>query len=278
MKAMFAAIAATVLTVPVMAQDSLDLEMWRIDCGNIELSDTAPFSDAHLYDGETRSMVVSCYLIRNDDKYFLWDAGLSSQLVGTSHTAGVFTVSVKRTILDQLGDLGVSPEDVTYVGVSHYHFDHTSQLPDFPKSTLVIGEGDWKVVEAASGPNPLADPRPFAPWLGEEPAQVTAVQRDHDVFGDGSVVMKAMPGHTPGHTALLVRLPEAGDFLLTGDLYHFEEQVENRGVPAFNTDRADTLASFERFNAIAKSLDATVIIQHDPRHIDRLPAFPESAK
>ncbi|HSM54381.1 MAG TPA: MBL fold metallo-hydrolase, partial [Erythrobacter sp.] len=131
---------------------------------------------------------------------------------------------------------------------------------------------------ATAEPNQLVDPRPFAPWLGAEPAAVTAIAHDHDVFGDGTLLIKAMPGHTPGHTSLLVRLPEKGDVLLTGDLYHFEEQVTNRGVPEFNTSRADTLASFERFNAMAKALDATVIIQHDPRHLDRLPAFPESAK
>jgi len=83
---------------------------------------------------------------------------------------------------------------------------------------------------------------------------------------------------TPGHTSLLVRLPEKGNVFLTGDLYHFEEQVTNRGVPQFNTNRADTLASMARFDAIGKSLGATVIIQHDPRHMDRLPAFPRSAK
>jgi glyoxylase-like metal-dependent hydrolase (beta-lactamase superfamily II) len=86
------------------------------------------------------------------------------------------------------------------------------------------------------------------------------------------------PGHTPGHSSLLVRLPESGNFLLTGDLYHFREQIENRGVPAFNTDRADTLASMERFDQIDASLDAIIVIQHDPGDIERLPVFPASAR
>lgn len=278
MKFAITAFVAALLAVPAAAQEPGDIEMWRIDCGKIELSDTAPFSDAHLYDGEERTLVVSCYLIRNGGRYLLWDAGLTSDLVGTSLTQGVFTVSMERSIVDQLAELELGPDQVTFVGVSHYHFDHTSQLPDFPASTLLIGAGDWDAVKATSGPTPLIDPRPFGPWLGEDASPVTPVPHDHDVFGDGSVIMKAMPGHTPGHTSLLVRLPNSGDFLLTGDLYHFEEQVENRGVPEFNTDRADTLASFERFNAIARALDATVLIQHDPRHLDRLPAFPQSAK
>lgn len=269
---------ATSLAAPVSAQEAPDLEMWQLDCGTIELSDAGDFSDAHLYDGEERTLVVNCYLIRNADQYMLWDAGLSKDLIGISYTEGAFTVSMKRSLVDQLAELTLSPEDINLAAVSHYHFDHTSQLADFPDATLLIGAADWDVVKAAQEPNQLVDPRPFTPWLGEDAAPVTAIAQDHDVFGDGSVLIKATPGHTPGHASLLVRLPEKGDVLLTGDLYHFEEQVTNRGVPQFNTNRADTLASMARFDAIAKSLDATVIIQHDSRHLDRLPTFPESAK
>ena len=90
--------------------------------------------------------------------------------------------------------------------------------------------------------------------------------------------MLNMPGHTPGHHSLLVRLPQRGAVLLTGDLYHFTEQLANRGVPSFNSHRADTLASFDRFQAIARSLGAMIVIQHEPIDIARLPAFPDSAR
>ncbi|MEE1876893.1 N-acyl homoserine lactonase family protein [Altererythrobacter litoralis] len=278
MRAMIPAIAAVLFAAPLAAKDSPDLEMWRLDCGKIEMPDASSFSDAHLYDGESREFVVGCYLVRNGGRYLLWDAGLSSDLAGKTVVLEGGTLSMERSIVDQLGDLGLRPDQINFVGVSHYHFDHAAQLTEFPGSTLVIGAGDWAAVTSTSEPNALMDPRHFAPWLGEDAGNVTVVPHDHDVFGDGSVLFKAMPGHTPGHASLLVRLPDMGDVLLTGDLYHFEEQIANRGVPSFNTSRADTLASFERFNAMAKSLDATVIIQHDPRHLDRLPAFPESEK
>ena len=281
MKSFFAAFTALALSASAIAQDdnaSPDLEMWRLDCGTLEISDMAAFSDAHLYDGEPRTLTVSCYLIRHGERYLLWDAGLDKGLVkGTVSQSGA-TLSMGQSIETQLETLGLTAKDVTFAGVSHFHFDHVSQLPDFGASTLLIGAKDWEMVKAATGPTPLLDPRPFAPWLGDEASQAVAIAKDHDVFGDGSVVMKATPGHTPGHTALLVRMPQMGNVLLTGDLYHFEEQVTNRGVPEFNTDRADTLASFERFDAMAKALDATVIIQHDPRHLDRLPSFPQSVR
>jgi hypothetical protein len=76
---------------------------------------------------------------------------------------------------------------------------------------------------------------------------------------------------------LLVKLA-SGNVLLTGDLYHFHEQVLIKGVPPFNTDRADTLASMDRFDRIAKNLKAKVIIQHEPADVAKLPRFPAAAQ
>ena len=256
-------------------EDAPDLEMWRLDCGTIELSDAGPFSDTHLYDGESRTMTDSCYLIRNGEQYLLWDAGLPSALKGASVSQWVFTLSLTRTIAEQLADLELTPADIDMVGISHYHDDHIGQAAEFPDATLVINARDYEAV-ASRAVGPAKDQ--LAPWMGNTPDNVTQFGNDHDVFGDGSVTVLAMPGHTPGHSALLVRLPETGPIMLTGDLYHFEEQVTNKGVPTFNTDRADTLASFHRFDQMAEKLGATVIIQHDPRHLDRLPTFPESAE
>jgi len=278
MKHLIAALGACLLAVPAAAQQAPDIELWRLDCGTIELSDAAPFSDAHLYDGEQRTLTDSCYLIRNGEQYLLWDAGLPAMLKGTSNTQGVFTVSVTETIEDQLAKLGLEASDITFAGISHYHFDHIGQLPTFGSATLLINKNDWDFVTSQPETSEIVNTAFFSAWQGENAGKVDAFPGDKDVFGDGSVVIKGMPGHTPGHSSLLVRLPDTGNVMLTGDLYHFEEQITNRGVPQFNTNRADTLASFERFNATVKALEATVVIQHDPRHISRLPAFPESAK
>ena len=268
-------IAAALAATPAAAQAAPDLEMWRLGCGSLQLSDSESFSDTHLYDGQPRELTDSCYLVRNGDRYLLWDTGLPGDFVGKTETSGVYTITVERSIEDQLDELGLTPADIDFVGVSHYHFDHIGQLAGFAGATLLIGKGDLDAIESADGTGGI-DPRPFAPWLADGTSE--AVTGDKDVFGDGTVTMIAAPGHTPGHHALLVRLPRAGNVMLTGDLYHFEEQIVNRGVPQFNTDRADTLASMARFDQMADNLDATIVIQHDPRHLVRLPAFPESAK
>ena len=260
---------------PVAGQPSeADIEMWRLDCGTLELSDSASFSDGHLYDGQPRTLTDSCYLIRNGDRYLLWDTGLPAALANGPVTSGVYTVSLGSSIAEQLAELDLAPADITFVGLSHYHFDHVGQAPVFAGSTLLINERE--IAAVAEGANADAT-EALASWL-ENRQRVTSFARDHDVFGDGSVTILATPGHTPGHSALLVRLPERGDFLLSGDLYHFREQIENRGVPQFNTDRADTLASMERFLQIDEALDAIIVIQHDPGDIERLPTFPASAR
>jgi glyoxylase-like metal-dependent hydrolase (beta-lactamase superfamily II) len=101
---------------------------------------------------------------------------------------------------------------------------------------------------------------------------------DKDVFGDGSVIVLRTPGHTPGHQSLLVKLPQSGAFILSGDAAHFHENYDSDGVPAFNYDRAQTVASLERLKKLVATQKAKLIIQHDARDIGMLPAFPDGAK
>jgi glyoxylase-like metal-dependent hydrolase (beta-lactamase superfamily II) len=168
----------------------------------------------------------------------------------------------------------VTPAQVKYVGISHYHGDHTGQASQFLQATLLIGKGDWEVV---TDPKQTQLAPAFKPWISGE-GKVEPVTGDKDIFGDGSVIMLDTPGHTPGHHSLLVKLKEMGNVLLTGDLAHFHENYESNGVPTFNTNRAETIASLERFKKIAANLKATVIIQHDERDVSKLPAFPAAAK
>lgn len=254
------------------AQSPAKLSLTRLDCGSIQVSDFDVFSDTYLYPGKRKALTASCYLIRHGDQYMLWDTGVAGSLAGKpAETEWVFTISLKKRIVDQLVTLKLKPADITHVGISHYHDDHTGQAADFPGAMLLVGTGDWEAIKA----RPETAKR-FTPWISGG-AKVEPVARDKDVFGDKSVVVLDMPGHTPGHKALLVRL-KSGPVLLTGDLYHATEQVANKGVPSFNTNRADTLASFDRFQAIARSLKAKVIIQHEAADIAKLPAFPKVAE
>jgi glyoxylase-like metal-dependent hydrolase (beta-lactamase superfamily II) len=121
------------------------------------------------------------------------------------------------------------------------------------------------------------NPQLVSNWISGG-GNVEPVPLDKDVFGDGSVLMLYAPGHTPGHHVLLVRLPQTGPVVLTGDLAHFQENYENGGVPLFNVDRAQSVASIDRVKKLAANLKATIIIQHDARDVGKLPVFPVAAK
>lgn len=253
-----------------------DVSLTRLDCGNESApANVASFSDTYAYTDFKVQLTYSCYLIRHGDEYMVWDAGLA---VGSAPEAP------KTSLVQLLGQLNVAPEQVKYVGISHYHYDHIGQAASFPGSTLLIGKGDWDVLAggqstAALDAEELASSRArFAPWISGG-GKVEALTGDKkDVFGDGTVVMLNMTGHTPGHHSLLVRLKETGNVLLSGDVTHFRENYANDGVPRWNSNRADSLASLDRFKQLAKNLHATVIIQHDPRDVGKLPAFPAAAK
>jgi glyoxylase-like metal-dependent hydrolase (beta-lactamase superfamily II) len=179
-------------------------------------------------------------------------------------------------LVDNLAKIDVKPDQIKYVGISHYHADHTGQLASFPHATLLIGAREW---DAITSPKPPAgaNVKPFESWIKGE-SKVEPQPLDKDVFEDGTVIMLRTPGHTPGHSSLLVKLPEMGPVILTGDAAHFRENFDSDGVPSFNYDRAQTVASIERLKKIAENLKATVIIQHDARDVEKLPVFPAFAK
>lgn len=254
-----------------LAADVPQIELYRLDCGSIRVKNLDEFSDTYLYVGQMKTLTASCYLVRDGKQILLWDTGLDGALAGTSKDDGGYVNSLQQKIIPQLAQIGVKPEDVTFVGLSHYHFDHIGQAADFPAATLLVGKKDFAVAK---------DWKParqrLAPWISGSSKKLE-IEGDKDVFGDGKVTILSMPGHTEGHQALLVRLA-SGPVLLSGDNYHFAAQVKNRGVPSFNTSRAETLASMDRFDKIAKRLKAKVIIQHEPADIAKLPAFPGAAK
>jgi N-acyl homoserine lactone hydrolase len=260
---------AVMAALPAFSQAPAEVSLTRLECASSAgPADIGRFSDTLAYEGKKLQLTASCYLIRHADHYMIWDTGYPA--------ASASGPTVKVTLIDQLAQLQIKPEQIDYVGISHYHGDHTGQAASFPQATLLIGQGDWDVLKGPT-PSGTTNAAPLKHWLDGE-GKAEPVAKDKDVFGDGTVIMLDMPGHTPGHHSLLVKLKAKGNVLLTGDQAHFRENYESNGVPTFNFNRADTLASFDRFKQIAKNLRATVIIQHDPRDIDQLPAFPGDAR
>jgi N-acyl homoserine lactone hydrolase len=254
------------------AQSAPELSLTRFDCGKTTtVADVSRFSDVAAFKGLSIQLTFSCYLIKHGSDYLVWDTG-NPPATGSAPAP----TAPSSSLVEQLAQLHLKPEQITFVGISHYHGDHVGQLASFPQATLLIGKGDWDAVNGPA-PNPGVDPKNFAHWISGG-GKVEPLLGDKDVFGDGSVIMLSTPGHTPGHHSLLVKLGDKGNVLITGDLAHFRENYDSNGVPTFNTSRAETLASLDRFKQLATNLNATVIIQHDARDIGKLPVFPASAK
>jgi len=271
------ALPTAALAQPAPSPTPAAVKLWRLDCGSVQVNDLNAFSDTRAYTGRTKTLASSCYLIRHGLRYMIWDTGLPAALAGAPLDAkGPMSVTLRATLVEQLARIGVKPEQIELVGVSHLHLDHIGQASSFPKATLLIGAGDWSVLTTKPLPAGV-NAAPVAPWV-EGGGKVDPVKGDRDVFGDGSVTMIDLPGHTPGHHGLLVKLAKRGPILLTGDQFHFAENYASDGVPSFNHDRSDTLGSHDRFRKLAANLKATVIIQHEPADVAKLPAFPASAE
>jgi N-acyl homoserine lactone hydrolase len=267
-----AVLASLLVGASASGQNAAEVSLTRLDCGKTTtLNDVSRFSDVSAFKGLNIQLTFSCYLIKHGNDYLVWDTGNAPAAGGTAAPT-----APKTSLVEQLALLHLTPQQITFIGISHYHGDHVGQVASFPQATLLIGKGDWEALNQPV-PNPGVNPANFAHWMSGG-GKVEPLLGDKDVFGDGSVIMLNTPGHTPGHHSLLVKLKEKGNVLITGDLAHFRENYDSNGVPTFNTSRAETLASLDRFKQLATNLNAMVIIQHDARDIEKLPAFPASAK
>ena len=245
-----------------------------LDCGWLGFTDITLFGLSN-EESAVREMFVPCYLIEHQGKHMVWDFGLPPNIVG----AGVIeyvpgaTMRYDVSIIDQLKILELEPSDIDFVAPSHLHFDHAGALSLFKGSTLLIQKAERDSVVGGNTENVAVDPSLFA---GMEDTPTVQLEGDHDVFGDGKVVIYSTPGHTAGHQVLFIDLEDTGRIVLSGDLYHFRFSRENQRTPEFNFSRDQTLESMERVEALLAETGATLWIEHDHALADTLkksPAF-----
>jgi len=251
-----------------------EIKLYVFDCGELRFNDVTDFG---LSNDETavREMFVPCYLIDHPDGSVLWDAGLPLDVAGKGRVEvqeGAF-MSYNRSLLEQLADIGHHPSDVDYVALSHMHFDHAGAGNAFAASKLLIQRPEHTAAFENADQYPVFDPALYAELANSE---TLLLDGDHDIFGDGRVVILSAPGHTPGHQVLYINLANTGPLVLSGDLYHFRESRALRRTPAFNTDAEQTLASMDKVEAFLAETGATLWIEHDKALAETLelaPAF-----
>ncbi|WP_028377348.1 N-acyl homoserine lactonase family protein [Leeuwenhoekiella sp. MAR_2009_132] len=255
-----------------------DVELYAFDGGTVMANNLNLFAQGDTYKGESKELADAFYVIKHPNGILLWDTGLPEMLVGQepyTPEGGAFTITRKDSILNQLKTINIKPEDVSMIAFSHIHFDHTGAANHFPNAKWLIqqSEDDFLNSDDIKG-NTFYAPDSFSALKNKE----IIANTDYDVFGDGSVVIKYMPGHTAGHNALFVDLPETGPLVLTGDTYHFEQNRIDGVVPQFNYDIPQSEESIKAFEAFVKEKNAKVIIQHDMDDFKETTKAPDAIK
>lgn len=249
------------------------LRIYLFNCGQIKGENPLDYG---LSKGEVKDpdMVVPCYLIVHPKGTLMWDAGAipDDMFHGSAPVTESFdgdTVTSPRPLLPQLAALGYPARTITYVAFSHYHFDHIANANAFAGSTWLVHSAERDAMFAAS-------PKDQAPYAKLRQSKTTILAGgDYDVFGDGTVVIKSAPGHTPGHQVLALRLPKTGPVLIAGDLWHYAAERTARAAPKDESSPQQTLASRAAMEAYLRQSGAQLWIEHDPSTFKRLRKAPE---
>ena len=253
-------------------------KLFRLDCGRSLANDESVWTPGENA-GRSIEFSSTCWLIKHGSEWLLWDAGVPEAALndprGWSTLPKLIVYHLDKTLTDQLAEIGLKPRDIARVAISHTHGDHIGNVGLFPNSTILIQQAEYSWINSPDGPNDNVNQlMALARKLLGAPKNLQLIDGDTDVFGDGSVTLVSMPGHTPGHQSLLVHLKNSGFIILSGDVVHSEENFEKNRVPSLNTNNAESIASMQKIRQLIAMYKATLFINHDKKQTDKLKLLP----
>jgi len=267
---------ALALTAAVGAQPRL----YVLDGG--ELASNPGSYNLTASDVEETELAIASFLVVHPRGILMWDGGAiaDSERIGA---AGVEQRLVRRdgqerfvklaeTLTSQLAAAGYTPADVTHLSLSHFHWDHTANANLFAGAEWLTSTLEHEQMFSANPPGG-ARPETYSALADSRTTLLTAAE--HDVFGDGTVIIKQAHGHTPGHSVLYVKLPNTGGVLLSGDLYHYPAERTLDRMPNAE-QRTGTKAAREEVERFLTRTGAQLWIQHDlvaHRKLKKSPAY-----
>jgi N-acyl homoserine lactone hydrolase len=236
--------------------------LYVFDCGYlINLSpETYNLTRAEVPDP---TMSVACFLVVHSGGTLIFDTGLGDKLVGRPPyltRRGSMSQVVLKTLSSQMAEVGYAPDQIKYLVLSHMHFDHVGNANDFagPATTWLVQKVERDAMFGDQVPTQAINPD----YAALKTARTQLLNGDHDVFGDGTVVIKSTPGHTVGHQVLVVKLARTGTVVLSGDLYHYPAERTLTRMP--DRERtAGTAESRAAVEAFVKQAGAQLWIGHD---------------
>jgi len=268
-----ACIAAANFAPQVRAQPLPAIKLYVFDCGRLDIPDIAPYQ-LKREEIATSVMSVPCFLVAHPKGSLMWDVGAvpdSAIPAGGTGTLRQYGSSSKK-LETQLAEIGYKPSDMTYLAFSHFHWDHVGNANMFAGATWLTREVERQLM-FADPPSPRTEPANFSALRNSITLAITG---DYDIFGDGTVIIKAAPGHSPGHQVLFVKLQNTGPVVLSGDLYHYPEERTLKRVPTTEFNVQQTVESRAAIEAFLAQTHAQLWIQHDFTAVAKLkrsPAF-----
>jgi len=253
-------------------------KLFRLDCGRSLANDESVWTPGENV-GRKIEFSSTCWLVKHRSEWLLWDTGVPESALndprGWSTLPKLIVYHLDRTLTDQLAEIGLKPDDIAHVAISHTHGDHIGNVGLFPNSTILMQRAEYDWIHSSDGPNDNVNQlMALARKLLGTPKNLRLIDGDTDVFGDGSVILVSTPGHTPGSQSLLVHLKNSGFIILSGDVVHLEENFRKDIVPALNTNKAESIASMERIKLMITTYKATLFINHDKKQTDSLKLLP----
>src|SRR5580765_8294421 len=255
---------------PRRAEPPKAMRLYVFDCGllNIAPAGVARYHVTPAETGETR-MPVPCFLVAHPKGTLMWDVGVipddtveAQQSKGGAHfdVNPVSAAVVTRTLRGQLAAIGYKPSDITYVAISHAHKDHSANLNQFAASTWLVAPAEREFMWKKG--NERVEPGFYTKLEHSKP--IPHDKSEYDVFGDGKAVIKAAPGHTPGHQVLVLQLKSLGRVMIAGDLYHYApERAFHREPPANEFNVQQSTASRAKIEDYLKTTRTAIWIEHE---------------
>jgi glyoxylase-like metal-dependent hydrolase (beta-lactamase superfamily II) len=245
------------------------VRLYVFDCGVLKIADPMPLFGLKKDEVAATDLADGAYLIVHPRGTLMWEAGLVPDAnVGAANAR---PGGPDKRLKDQLAAVGYSPAAITYLAMSHGHGDHTANANDFAASTWLVNKAEHEVMFAEKVPRFYTG----ATYSALKTSKTKFIDGDYDVFGDGTVVIKQTPGHTPGHQVLALTLAKTGTVVLTGDLYHYPEEVNRREVAPAQGDQTITLQSRDALMAFLKKTKGQMWITHDLIGFSKLKKAPE---
>lgn len=267
------AIALSAMAQQRKAQPPKSVRLYVFDCGSLNIPDITPYQLTK-EELATTYMALPCFLVAHPKGTMMWDVGAvpdSAFKPGGAPATLRYATSVKP-LTAQLAEIGYVPADITYQVFSHFHWDHIGNANLFAGATWLVSKPERDIM-FADPPSPRTEPANYSTLRNSK--TVIIMGDEHDVFGDGTVVIKSTPGHSPGHQVLFLKPTKTGPVLLSGDLYHYPEERTLNRVPTTEFNVAQTIASRAAVEAFLKKTGAQLWIQHDFTANAKLKKSPE---